>query len=1090
MPNRATNPLTDPRRDLLEECDFEHEVAKSHSPVIQIVLYGIAFPALIDTGSEVCCFSEEVWSQLSSFHKLVPTFPCTGVKVTGAFKVRQRRVKQQSLLTFSINDQEITYEFLLIPDLVYPVILGIDLLRYLQVKIDLESDCINYKYQGKWFDACQIDPIHDYVAPDTVELKAINVKNHVYATPPEFPSVDRLANIRNIVASTDLTVDQKLAFQSILEQNQCVFSDIPGRTNKYVHCIKLRDDQEFCRKQYPIPLAYKDAIQKQLDIMEAWGVIKRTATPYISPLMATLKKNGAVRLCLDARHLNSVMEREHETPRSMDEILRSLNNVKWMSSVDCTHGYYQIPLEENCQKYTGFKFGGKTYCFRTLPFGLSTSTSAFTRCLTSIFGSDFDDFVVTYVDDILIVSESFEQHLMHLHKVLTRLHEAGFTLRLSKCAFFRKEMNFLGYILDSTGIKPDPERTQAILDYTPPRNVKELQRFLGLANFDRSFCPDFSSLSSPLTNLLKKKTKWNWTEVERKAFDDLKRRLAESTLLHHPRTDLPFCLQTDACDTGLGAQLFQVVNGERCAIAWASRKLLARERRYSINELETLSIVWALDKFRVYLLGRQFTVYTDNRSVSYLRTCRLLSPRIARYALAIQEFDFELKHIAGAKNVVADALSRHAASRPPTPSDKLFRILSLFELPSDFSKLLTNIGRDQREDAKLGDIIEKLSTDLKLQERFFINQEGTLYLRRSQDEVCKLCIPKSLASQVVTVYHQLTGHFGTYKTWCCLKREVWWNNMAKDVKKVIRSCEICQKAKMSILPSPELLSIIPETKNDLIAVDLYGPLPRSRGGTTFVFVVVDVFTKYVTFYALKKATTRAILNRLTLDYLPKLGMVKRILSDHGTQFTATKWTESMKELGIQVVFSSIRRPQSNPSERVMREIGRLCRTYCHEQHTRWAWELSNFSTFLNTLVHESTGYSPMELQLGQMPPRLLPLQVQGPSIEGNLLDYEAKLILAKETLISRSARRNARHPARPFLEFQPGDFVLLRASPISSAIKSETKKFLLLFEGPYEIKKLVSRHTYVLRYPNSNKERGTFHAIHLKRYYKPESHEE
>lgn len=1083
--NRTVHPINNPREDLLEESSSDNDLEYPRSPIIQINLYGFNFMALIDTGSEISCISDEVWGQLEPFYKIIPTFPCTGVTVMGAFKIKQRRVKQQSLLTFSIAKNEFCYEFLLIPDLVFPIIIGIDFLRTIPTKLDLENNCVFFKICDKWCEIPEVRPGKEYDTAESFNIKRLNVKNISLPMDDSFDNTLE-SDIAHLVKHSCLSADQQKIFHSVLIKYQSLFSDIPGRTREYHHQIRLKDNREFCLKQYPIPLAHREAIQKQLDTMEKWGVIRQMATPYISPIVATLKKDNSVRICLDARYLNSLMEKEHNTPPPIEEIMRTVKNIKYMSSCDFSCGYWQIPLTPDSQKYTGFKFHGKTYCFCTLPFGLSTSVSTFSRCLSSIFGSEFDSFLVIYVDDLLIMSTSFEEHMHHIEKVFNRLKEAGFTLRLKKCSFFREEMPFLGYILNSSGIRPDPSRTQALADYRPPKNVKELQRFLGLANFDRSFCQDFSALAAPLTYLLKKKTRWKWTATEQQAFDNLKQKLQENTLLYHPRDDVPYCLETDACDIALGCQLFQVIDGERRPVAWASRLLLSRETRYSINEKEALCTVWALSKFRIYLLSRKFTIYTDNSSVTYLKTCRLLSARIARYALAIQEFDFDIKHIPGTQNVIADALSRYAAVRPPSPHDKYFKILPTIKLPKSILQKVKDISRYQQNDPKLHDIRKQLASDSNLQKRFLLVND-ILYLRHSNEEFYLLCIPKCLIEQLVESYHNTLGHFGSYKTWRSLKSEVWWNNMYKDIKRIIRNCEICQMTKCSALPNPELHSIIPNTKNELLALDIYGPLPVSRGGVSYVLVLLDVFSKYVTFYALKKATTRAILNRLTTDYFPKIGLVKNILSDHGTQFTSGKWKETLESLNIKVIYSSVRRPQANPSERVMRELGRLCRAYCHDHHRRWAWELQNFALFLNSLIHESTGYSPNELQLGIERIRLLPTAISGTLKHENQVSVESKLILARETLISKAARRNLRHPHRPFPEFQPGDQVLLKANTVSSAIKSETKKFLLLFEGPYKIKKRVSHATYVLQYLESDKERGTFHACHMKHFRQKES---
>lgn len=985
-----------------------------------------------------------------------------------------------------IDGVELVHEYLLIPDLIYPIIIGSDLLRVINAKIDLALGEIIFSHGGNWLSVKEVNFEHQVVSDESPSIKCIqgatvaqvqsDICQATFATDEEIDST---------VNKCNLNFEQKQIFRDLLEKHRKIFSEIPGRTDKYTHHIKLNDSKEFCIKQYPVPVGHRDAVQKQLDNMENWGVIKRMATPYISPIVTTLKRDNSVRICLDARHLNQVMEKEYETPTPVEELMHSMSGVKYMSSLDLTHSYWQIPLADESQKYTGFKFNGKTYCFRVLPFGLTTSVSAFVRCLTAIFGNEFNAFLTQYVDDLLITSQSFEQHCNHLDAVFSRLTECGFTLKLKKCSFFRESMPFLGYILDSTGYHPDPNRTQAIADYQTPKNQKELQAFLGLINFDRSFSPNLAELVSPLTMLLRKKTKWKWTDLEEDSFKKVKESLSQHTLLYHPREDVPFALTTDSSDVGIGAELFQIIDGKHHTVAWASRQLLDRERRYSINEREALAVVWALNKFRIYLLGKHFTIFTDNSSVTYLKTCRLLSSRIARYALAIQEYDFNIQHIPGRKNIVADALSRYSAVRPPTPMDKMFRVLTILRLPQNFLSSLKNLPELQKSDPKLGDIRSEREFDIKIQKRFVI-REDILYIRNENDSFYRLCVPQSMVQNFVQVFHETIGHFGSYKTWRVLKNEVWWNNMARDIKRILKHCEVCQKAKCSKMPKAELNPIIPSTKNVLVALDLYGPLPKSRGGTEYICVMLDVFSKYVTLYPLKKATSVAILNRIMSDYCPKMGKVDAILTDHGSQFTSKKWKETLEYLGIKHILSSIRHPQANPSERVMREVGRLIRTYCHEQQSKWASEVKSFMLFFNSLVHESTGFSPQELQFGKESLKLLPDEY-GQANACRSMTVDEKLILAKESLENKAARRIIRHKMtiNPHKGFEVGDLVLLRANPASSLLKGETKKFLLLFEGPYKIKKKIGTCSYLLVNAQGNKERGVFHISHLKEYYPP-----
>lgn len=1070
---------------LKDECSFKHEIVNYRSPIIETQLYGFSFPALIDTGSEISAVSEDVWNSFSDKIKSdIPSFPCSGIRVIGAFKSKQRKIQLQTLICFSCENNIFYQEFFVIPDLVYSIILGIDFLRKYKVRIDLNINKIFCSVDDEEIALSEKIYSHEYDGRESLNLRSLS-KYESFVTAN---AVVQSTDIQSVTKNTNLSFDEKHMFKELISEFESIFSNIPGRVKNYNHQIKLHNTDPFFIKSYPIPVAYREAVNKTVTEMENLGIIERAATPYISPVRVVIKKDNSVRICLDARRLNKQMEKDHECPRSIEEIfktckLNSSSELKYFSRLDTTSGYWQIPLTEDSKQYTGFRINSKTYVFRVLPFGLSTAASSFIRMISKIFGPEFDSFLTGYIDDMLIISDSFEQHIKHLKMVFKRLQEFGLTLNISKCDFFCDQLNFLGYVINSNGIKPNPSRVKAIVEYTRPHNVKQLQRFLGLCNFDRSFCKSFSSFCEPLTKLLRKTVRWEWKEPQEKAFEKIKDLLINAAMLYHPVLSAEWHVNIDASEYGLGAQLYQVLDGESRTIAYASRLLLPRETRYHSNEKEVLACVFALTRWRVYLLGRHFTVHTDNKALTYINTCRLLSPRIARWVLALQEFDFSIEHISGKDNIVADALSRDSAKAPPYPENRLFKILSTLKLPTEFLRKIKAIAVVQRDDKKLNDIISALSCDVKLQERFALHQD-VLYYRQASDEPYLVCVPKVMQSDFVEAYHEMLGHYGVYKTWSALRTEVWWTNMYATIKKILRHCDVCQKTKISRMPKPPINPIIPDAKGDLVALDLYGPLPRGRAGAKYVLVVLDVFTKYIALYPLKNATTRAALNRLILDYFPKNGRPNRILSDHGSQFTSKRWRETLESLGIKVIFNSIRHPQANSSERVMRELGRLCRVYCAGQHTRWAHELKRFAVLMNFVVHESTGFTPHELQRNTTVPKFLPSFLSNP-IGTQDVSSERKMWLAKETLQSRAARRAINYPSRPYPVFEEGDLVLLRSSNISSALSAETKKFLLLFEGPYRIKSTVSFNTYMLEHPESSIERGLFHVSHLKAYHPP-----
>ncbi|XP_070072240.1 uncharacterized protein [Drosophila takahashii] len=358
----------------------------------------------------------------------------------------------------------------------------------------------------------------------------------------------------------------------------------------------------------------------------------------------------------DYRQLNAhSVPDAYPLPR-IGHILERLRNAKFISTLDLKSGYWQIPVAPDSRACTAFTVPGRgLFQWKVMPFGLHSAPATFQRALDSVIGPDMEPHAFAYLDDIIVIGTSLDEHFTNLREVLRRLRQANLKLNKAKCKFFQHSITYLGHVISEDGIHTDPDKIAAVRELKPPTNCKELRRCLGIASWYRRFVENFATIVQPMSALLRKGRKWTWSDPQQQAFEDLKKKLTEALVLACPDFNLRFQLQTDASDFGLGAVLTQQVDGTERVIAYASRRLLAAEENYSATEKECLAIVWAIRKMRCYLEGYRFDVITDHLALKWLNSIDNPTGRIARWALEVQQFQFDICYRRGQQNVVADA---------------------------------------------------------------------------------------------------------------------------------------------------------------------------------------------------------------------------------------------------------------------------------------------------------------------------------------------------------------------------------------------------------------------------------------------------
>jgi hypothetical protein len=508
----------------------------------------------------------------------------------------------------------------------------------------------------------EIVPIQD---KRTKSFVIHNIETEDFPTQPtvEDEKITQNTLDKNVDASP-LTDGQKQQLKSLLRRNIDIFgcpSKPLTRTDRMMHRIDTGNSSPIFVRQYRLSPMQRQEVDRNVNEMLKNNIITESLSPYSSPVLLVKKADGTMRFCIDFRRLNAITKKDvYPLPR-IDETLDKLGSAKFYSTLDLQSGFWQIPLHPDDAEKTAFNTDNGHYQFLVLPFGLCNAPSTFQRMMNTVLMSH-RKFCLVYIDDVIVFSPSFETHLHHLATVFNTLREANLTVKASKCNFGKLEVRYLGHLISSGTVKPDPSKLSAIMSFPAPTSLKQLQSFLGLIGYYRRFIPSMSTVAAPLYKLLRKEVVWNWSEEHQLSMKKLQEILTTTPVLRLPNFEKPFVLHTDASDCGLGAILSQVYTENdtaiECPISYASRSLSDSERNYSTTEKECLALKWAITHFRPYLIGSPFTVFTDHAALQWLMNHTDPSSKLIRMILFLQEYDFKIISRSGAANANADALSR------------------------------------------------------------------------------------------------------------------------------------------------------------------------------------------------------------------------------------------------------------------------------------------------------------------------------------------------------------------------------------------------------------------------------------------------
>lgn len=799
----------------------------------------------------------------------------------------------------------------------------------------------------------------------TLTYKHISVTEKIYVLQGRNALLSRKAsvalNIVKLVGSISLpqtgSTDYKKRFSNLFRG----IGKLEGAYN-----IKIEDGavpySVGAPRRVPLPLMSK--VKEELDRLESMKVIRRVETPtdWCAPIVVVPKANQSkIRLCVDLTRLNKVVRRERHILPSVDHTLGQLAGAKIFTKLDANSGFHQIELSKASTLLTTFITPFGRYCYQRLPFGINSGPEHFQKRIAQMLEGLTG--VVYLMDDIVVFGANTQEHNERLDAVLTRLETTGITLNSDKCVFATKEIHFLGHIVSESGVSVDPDKVSGIRDMTPPTNITELRRFLGMTNQLMKFVPHLTDTTAPLRQLLGKDTEWLWDVQQQKSFMEVKHIITQSPVLALYDSSLDIKVSADSSSYGLGGVISQYdsrSNGWR-PIAYASRSLTPTEGRYAQIEKEALASTWACEKFQDFLIGKTFLLETDHKPLVSLlgqKDIHELSPRIQRFRMRLMRYSFTVQHVPGKELYTADTLSRAPCEKSTSQDRDLEEDTQAYvamicqNLPATDQRL-NEIRLHQVQDETCS-VLRKYVEDgwpdrtciTGMMHQYWPHKDSITMQQDILMFEARIIIPSSLRLDILDRIHQ--GHQGISKCRERAKQSVWWPGLSRQIGDLVEQCRMCCKNKLNTV-EPLICSDIPDHPWHTVATDLFEYQQQKY------LLLVDCYSRYIEVAKLDRTHSSDIINH-TKSIFARHGIPVSVHSDNGPQYSAAEFTAFSKQYGFNHITSSPGHASGNgAAERAVRTIKDLMK--------------GSGDLYLSLLNYRATplanGYSPAELLMSR-----------------------------------------------------------------------------------------------------------------------------
>ena len=902
-------------------------------------------------------------------------------------------------------------------------------------------------------------------------------------------------------------------FEEMFEEAE-VGSALPSH-QEWDHEIKIEPGKTPGKKPiYPLSAEKLEALRAYLDENTKKGFIRESQSPAGYPILFVKKKDGSLRLCVDYRELNNITVKNSYPLPLIGELQDRFQGAQLFTKFDIPGAYNQIRIKAGDEWKTAFRTRYGHYEYLVMPFGLTNAPATFQAFINNVLREYLDDFCTVYLDDIVVYSKTLEEHVEHVKRVLRALKAANLKVKRSKTEFHVRRIEFLGFIVTPGSIRMDPQKVKAVQEWPVPRTVKDIQSFLGFANFYRKFIAGYSALAAPLSDLTKKDRTFEWTEAAEKSFQKLKQRFMDEPILAMFDPQKKVVVETDASDLAIGAVLSQPDDRTRLhPIAFHSRKMTGAELNYDVHDKELLAIVESFKIWKVYLEGakHEVQVFTDHKNLMSFTTTKVLNRRQVRWSEELSSYNFRIQYRKGSENGRADALSRrsdyfqegkdwtakailmldgqghirynknnHAIRASREWFSQRKEIAATYRI--DDEDMTNQLLKATQEDEFARGIMESIKKNSPT-EGFHKQDELLLFQGR-------VYIPTKLRKQFLELCHSdpMSGHFGRGKALQRLKERYYFPKMRKEMNDFIDQCDLCHRTKHDRhRPYGELAPpSTPDRAWKSIAMDWIVKLPPSKdpiNGVEYdsVFVVVERLTGYGTFIPYKEASNAEVLAHTFLkEIVAHHGMPEEIISDRDRLVTSKFWSSLVAQLGVKSKLSSAYHPQTDgKTERLNQTLEQYLRCYVNYKQDNWVQWLPVAMLAYNSSFSEVIGMSPFFANYGFQPEATHAMRkVENIADKALVKASELKDLhreLCEDITFSKVCMAkyyNSRRIRGPILK--EGDKAYLLRKNIKTTRPSSKLDYTKL--GPFRISKVLGPVNYELDLPTKMRIHPNFHV--------------